>query len=168
LYPVISHLEQQLGFERDESPDAKLDKLEQALQTTNLSLEESMPLVATLLSIPLEDRYSTPALSPQQHRQQTLDTLAAWLLEEAERQPTLAIWEDLHWADPSTLEMLGLVLEQAPTVPMLHVLTFRPVLEPPWPARSHLTPIVLNRLERLQVEALISHLTGRCESGGVS
>jgi predicted ATPase len=69
-------------------------------------------------------------------------------------------WEDLHWADPSTLEMLGLVLEQTPTVPMLHVLTFRPEFTPPWPMRSHLTPMTLNRLERPQVEALIAHLVG--------
>ena len=78
-------------------------------------------------------------LSPQQQRQQTQDTLVGWLLEEAERQPTLAMWEDLHWADPSTLEMLGVVLEQTPTVPMLHVLAFRPEFIPPWPTRSHMT-----------------------------
>jgi predicted ATPase len=72
----------------------------------------------------------------------------------------LAVYEDLHWADPSTLELLGALLEQAPTVPMLTVLTFRPVFVPPWPSRSHLTPITLNRLERPQVEALITHLAG--------
>ena len=82
------------------------------------------------------------------------------MLAEAERQPVLVAWEDLHWADPSTLEMLGLVLEQTPTVPMLHVLTYRPEFAPPWPTRSHLTPITLNRLERPQVEALITHLAG--------
>jgi predicted ATPase len=82
----------------------------------------------------------------------------AWLLAETERQPVLAVYEDLHWADPSTLELLGALLEQAPTVPMLTVLTFRPVFVPPWPSRSHLTPITLNRLEYPQVEALITHL----------
>jgi predicted ATPase len=81
-------------------------------------------------------------------------------MAEAEQQPVLALWEDLHWADPSTLELLGLLVDQAPTVPMLHVLTFRPEFMPPWPARSHLTPITLNRLERPQVEALIAHLAG--------
>jgi predicted ATPase len=72
----------------------------------------------------------------------------------------LAVWEDLHWADPTTLEILGLVIEQAPTVPMLHVLTFRPAFRPPWPPRSHLTSLVLNRLERRQVEALITQRVG--------
>ena len=83
----------------------------------------------------------------------------AWLLEEATRQPVLAVWEDLHWADPTTLELLGLLVEQTPTA-MLHVLTFRPEFSPPWPTRSHMTPITLNRLERPQVEALIAHLAG--------
>jgi predicted ATPase len=86
--------------------------------------------------------------------------LVAWLAAQAERQPVLAVWEDLHWADPTTLELLGLVIEQAPTVPMLHVLTFRPTFSPPWPARSHVTALVLNRLERRQVEALIALRVG--------
>src|SRR5262249_40396396 len=68
----------------------------------------------------------------------------------------LVVWEDLHWADPTTRELLGLVIEQGPTVPMLHILTSRPEFRPPWPPRSHITPLVLNRLERLQVEALIT------------
>ncbi len=160
LYPVISHLEQMLGFARDDTSSTKLDKLEQALNTTKLPLEESVPLVAMLLSIPLEDRYPALMLSPQQQRQQTLDTLVAWLIEESEKHPMLSVWEDLHWADPSTLEMLGLVLEQTPTVSVLNVLTFRPEFSPSWPTRSHTTPITLNRLERPQVEALITHLTG--------
>jgi predicted ATPase/class 3 adenylate cyclase len=158
LYPVNTHLEQMLGFERGDSPDAKLDKLEQALKSTNLPLEESVPLLANLLSVPVHDRYPTPTTSPQQQRQQTVDTLVAWLIEESEKQPVLAVWEDLHWTDPSTLEMLGLVLEQSPTVSMFNVLTFRPEFSPPWPTRSHMTPLTLNRLERLQVEALITHL----------
>jgi predicted ATPase len=89
-----------------------------------------------------------------------LDALLAWLVAEAERQPVLVAWEDLQWADPTTLEILGLVVEQAPTVPMLHVLTARPEFSPPWPQRSHMTPIVLNRLERPQVEALIAQRAG--------
>jgi predicted ATPase len=87
-----------------------------------------------------------------------LHTLVDWLIEAAARQPALVVWEDLHWADPSTLEMLGWVVEQTPTVPMLHVLTSRPAFDPPWPPRSHMTPITLNRLERPQVEALIARL----------
>jgi len=160
LFPVITHLEHKFGFNRDDSPADKLDKLEQVLRTTSLSLDEVVPPLATLLSVPLDDRYPALALSPQQQRQQTLDTLVGWLLAEADRQPLLAVWEDLHWVDPSTQELLGLLLEQTPRVPMLSVLTFRPDFSPDWPAYSHLTPITLNHLERPQVEALIMHLAG--------
>ena len=160
LYPVITHVERVLDVQREDAPATKLAKLEQGLRPYRLPLDEVVPLFAALLSVPLDGRYAAPTLSPQQQKQQTLDALVAWMLEEAERQPVLVAWEDLHWADPSTLEMLGLVLEQTPTVPMLHVLTYRPEFTPPWPTRSHMTPITLNRLERPQVEALITHLAG--------
>ncbi len=81
-------------------------------------------------------------------------------LEAAERQPFLQLWEDLHWADPSTLELLGLLIEQAPTASLLMVLTARPEFVPPWPARSHITPITLNRLERPHAEALVARIAG--------
>jgi tetratricopeptide (TPR) repeat protein len=80
--------------------------------------------------------------------------------EEAEKQPFLHVWEDLHWADPSTLELIGLLIEQNPTSALLMVLTSRPEFIPPWPARSHITPITLNRLERQHTEALIHRLAG--------
>ena len=150
-----------LQFERTDPPETKLAKLEQGLQTCRLPREEVVPLFGALLAVPLPaDRYPARSLSPQQQRQQTQDALVAWWLEAATRQPVLAVWEDLHWADPTTLELLGLLVEQTPTTTMLHVLTFRPEFAPPWPTRSHLTPITLTRLERLQVEALIAHLAG--------
>jgi class 3 adenylate cyclase/predicted ATPase len=158
LYPVIRHMERLLGLQREDAPAVKLDKLEQGLRSSRLAMDEVVPLFAALLSVPLDDRYPAPTLSPQQQKHQTLDALVAWMLEEAEHQPVLVAWEDLHWADPSTLELLGLILEQTPTVPMLHVLTFRPEFAPPWPTRSHMTPIMLNRLERPHVEALIRHV----------
>jgi predicted ATPase len=109
-----------------------------------------------LLSLALpEDRYPPLNIAPQQQKQQTLDAIVTWLFEEAERRPLLQVWEDLHWADPSTLELLKLEIEQAPTAPILNVLTFRPEFAPPWPQRSHMTPLTLNRLERPEVEALI-------------
>jgi class 3 adenylate cyclase/tetratricopeptide (TPR) repeat protein len=160
LYPVMTHLEHLLQLDREDTPAAKMDKLEQRLQQYSLPLDETVPLVAALLSVPLQGRYALPPLTPQQHKQQTLDALVAWLVDEVERQPLLLVWENLHWADLSTLEMLALVLEQTPTVPLGSVLTFRPAFQPPWPMRSHLTPITLNRLDRPQVEALITPLAG--------
>ena len=137
LHPVIEHVQRVLGWQREDADDVKLDKLEQALAATSQPLAESLPLLAALLSLPLpEGRYPALAMSPQQRRQQTLDTLAAWMLEEAGRQPLLAVWEDLHWADPSTLEFLGLLIEQSATAPMLNVLAYRPTFAPPWPSLS--------------------------------
>jgi class 3 adenylate cyclase len=153
LYPVVTHLENLLQLGRRDPPLVKLDKLEEGLRRSGLPLEEAVPLFASLFSIPVpEESYSALDLTPVERKQRTFDALVAWLLGEAERHPVLTAWEDLHWADPSTLEVLGLVLEQAPTVPMLHVLTFRPEFELPWPRRSHMTPITLHRLERPQVE----------------
>jgi len=161
LYPVIAYFQRLLRWEHDEAPEARLAKLERVLDASRQPLAEVVPLLAALLTVPLpEGSYAALMLTPQQQRQQTLDALVAWLLAGAEQQPMLAVYEDLHWADPSTLELLGALLEQTPTVPMLTVLTFRPVFVPPWPTRSHLTPITLNRLERPRVEALITHLAG--------
>ena len=161
LYPVITHIEHLLQFAPDDPPATKLAKLEAGLRPYGLPLAEVVPLLAGLLSVSLPaERYAPLTLMPQQQKQQTLDALVAWLAAEAERQPVLVAWEDLHWADPTTLEVLGLLVEQAPTVPMLHVLTYRPEFSPPWPQRSHMTPLVLNRLERPQVEALITQRAG--------
>jgi class 3 adenylate cyclase len=161
LYPAIEYMQRMVGLARHDTPEQKLDKLARVVEASRLPPAEVLPLFAALLAIPMpEEQYPAVSLTPQQQRQQTLDALVAWVVAEAERQPVLAVWEDLHWADPSTLEMLGLVLEQTPTVPMLTVLTFRPDFVPPWPMRSHLTPLTLNRLERPQVKALITHLAG--------
>ena len=160
LYPVIEHLQRLLQFHRDDTPEAKLDKLEQGLQGYRSALDEAVPLLATLLSVSLpEARYAPLSLSPQHQRQKTLEALLTWLLAETERQPTLAVWEDLHWADPSTLEFLGLLIDQTPTARLLTVLTCRPEFRPPWTPRSYLTQLTLGRLGRVQVEAMIERIT---------
>src|SRR5262249_50135078 len=118
-----------------------------------------VPLLAELLAVPLPDgRYPPLHLTPLQQWQQTYDALVGWMLEEAERQLVLMLWEDLHWADPSTLELLVLFIDQAPTAPLLHLLTFRPEFDHPWSTRSHMSPLTLHRLERPQVEAMIARL----------
>jgi predicted ATPase len=155
LYPVITHIEHLWQLAPDDAPATKLAKVEAGLRPSGLPLAEVVPLLAALLSIPAEG-YAPLTVTPQHQKQQTLDALLAWMVAEAERQPVLVVWEDLHWADPTTWEVLGLVIEQAPTVPMLHVLTYRAEFRPPWPQRSHITPLVLNRLERPQVEALMT------------
>jgi predicted ATPase len=107
FYPIVEHVQRAPGWQPDDTAETHLVKLEQGLGDTSLPLGEAFPLLASLLSTPLpEGRYPTLTLSPQQQRQHTQDVLVAWLLEEAKRQPVLATWEDLHWADPSTLETL--------------------------------------------------------------
>jgi TOMM system kinase/cyclase fusion protein len=160
LYPVIDHLQRFLQWQRDDAPEAKLDTLERVLRTSRLPLEDVVPLFAALLSVPLPERYAPLHLTPQQQRQKTQEALAAWLLEEAERQPILVVWEDLHWADPSTLEWLSLVLDQAPMARMLTLLTCRPEFRPPWGPQAPVTQVILNRLGHAQVETMITHLTG--------
>jgi class 3 adenylate cyclase/predicted ATPase len=161
LWPVIEHLRHLLRWQPEDDPEARLDKLEMALAGTGLAAAEAVALFATLLSLPLpEGRHPPLDLSPEQLKQQTQDALIAWTLEDAERKPLLEVWEDLHWADPSTMELLGLLVEQVPTVPLLIVLTFRPEFQPPWPSRSHVTPITLGRLERPQIEAMVTGLAG--------
>jgi class 3 adenylate cyclase len=159
LYPVIDHLQRFLHWDSTDAPEAKLEALEQALRMSRLPLEDVTPLFAALLSLPHPEHYPILNLTPQRQRQKTHDTLVAWLLEEAERQPVLAVWEDPHWADPSTLELLGLVLDQAPTTRMLTLLTCRPEFLPSWPSRSHLTQVTLTRLGPPQVETMITSLT---------
>src|SRR5207244_6472637 len=96
--------------------DAKLEKLEQTLRQYRLPLEETVPLFAPLLALPLPEHHYPPLnLSPQRQRQTTLETIVAILLELAERQPVLFIVEDLHWTDPTTLELLHLVIDTTPT-----------------------------------------------------
>jgi predicted ATPase len=102
LYPVIEHIRRVLRLDRHDSPETTLDKLERALQGARLPREEVVPLLAALLLVPLpEGRYPALTLTLQQQRQQTLNALVAWLLTEAERRPVLAVYEDVHWADPS-------------------------------------------------------------------
>jgi predicted ATPase len=152
LFPVIEHLRRLLRWQPEDDPATRLDKLETMVAGTGLAPAEVAPLLASLLSLPLpEGRHPPLELSPEQLKQQTQDALIAWILEDAERRPMLEAWEDLHWADPSTLELLGLLVEQVPTVPLLIVLTLRPEFQPPWPSRSHVTPISLGRLERPQI-----------------
>jgi class 3 adenylate cyclase/predicted ATPase len=160
LYPVIVHLQQLLQVRREDSPEEKLGKLEGALEQYGFSLQEMVPLFASLLSLPIPDCYPPLNLSPQRQKQRTMEALLTWLLNESEKQPVLRIVEDLHWVDPSTLEYLSLLIDHVPTARIFILLTFRPDFCPPWPMRSHLTQITLNRLTRKQVEVLVERVTG--------
>jgi predicted ATPase len=160
LFPLTDLFQRLLQFQTAGTPDAKLVKLEQMLSQYRLPLEETVPLLAPLLALPLpEDRYPSLMLSPQRQRQKTLETIVAILLELAAHQPVLFILEDLHWTDPSTLELLGLLLDQTPTASLLVLLTCRPHFQPAWHHRSYLTEMTLNRLSPTQVAQIVTGMT---------
>ncbi len=115
FYPVIELVQQGLNFAETDSPDDKLGKLERGLQLAGLPLSDVVPLFAPLLSLPLPDRYPPLRMSPELQRRKTLEALVAWTVALGERQPVLFLYEDLHWCDPSTLELLSLSVEQVPT-----------------------------------------------------
>jgi class 3 adenylate cyclase/predicted ATPase len=162
LYPMIELLERvALRFEREEAPQQKLRKLEGHLVQYGLPLAEVMPLLATLLSLPLTPEYAPLTMSPEQQKQQTLHALLTILLRIAAQQPVLFVMEDLHWVDPSTLEFLSLLVDQGPTARMLALFTFRPDFSPPWTGRSHLTQVTVPRLPRRQAGEVIRQVAHR-------
>jgi hypothetical protein len=159
LYPWIDLLERvALRFEREESPPQKLRKLEGFLVQYGLSLAETVPLLATLLSLPLTAGYAPLAMAPAQQKQKTLHALLSILLRIAMQQPVLFVMEDLHWVDPTTLELLTLLVDQGPTARILALWTFRPDFSPPWTGRSHLTQVTLPRLPRQQVAEITNRV----------
>jgi predicted ATPase len=156
LYPMIDLLERvTLRFDREESPQQKLRKLEGLLVQHGLPLAEVVPLLAALLSLPLPADYAPLTVSPEQQKQQTLHALLTILLRIAAQQPVLFVMEDLHWGDPSTLELLSLLVDQGPTARILALFTFRPDFSPPWTGRSHLTQVTVHRLPRRQAVEVI-------------
>ena len=162
LYPVIDLLERvALQFERDETPQQKLSKLEGYLVQYGLPLAEAVPLFASLLSIPLGSSYAPLNVSPEQQKQKTLQAILTILLRRAAQQPLLFVMEDLHWVDPSTLELLSLLVDQGPTARILTLFTFRPDFTPPWTGRSHLTQLTLHRLTPRQAAEMTARVAHR-------
>src|SRR6478735_6725083 len=109
---------------------------------TRAHLEDALPLFANLLSLPsLPSAYSN--MAPQRQHEKLLQVIVLWFLSLTRHKPVLIVWEDLHWADPSTLALLQLLMEQVPTARILAILTFRSEFIPPWSPRSHVTSLIL-------------------------
>jgi predicted ATPase len=159
FYPIIEHLQRLLQFAREETPQTKLTKLQHALMAHRFPQADTLPLLAALLSLPHPEGAPPLTLSPQRQKQKTQEALVAWIIEEAEKAAVCCVWEDLHWADPSTLDFLTLFLEQIPTSRLLAVLTFRPDFTPPWRPHSHIAQLTLNRLGRQPIESMVEKLT---------
>jgi class 3 adenylate cyclase/tetratricopeptide (TPR) repeat protein len=160
LYPFIELLERAFGLGSNTAPDVRLSRLEAALGRFDVFLPDAVPLLAAVLALSLGDRYSPLSLSPQQQRQQTLEAVVTVLLAMARQQPMLLIVEDLQWSDPTTQELLALLMNQAPTAPLGILLTSRPEFQAPWPQRSSLTQITLRGLLRPHVEQMAVRVAG--------
>jgi class 3 adenylate cyclase len=126
LHPVIAQLERAAGFERDDPPETRLDKLAALLARGTDRLDEAVPLVAALLGVPTGARYSLPEMSPQRQKQRALEVLVDQLEGLAAAQPVLLAYEDVHWLDATTQELLGLTIERVPRLPVLLLITMRP------------------------------------------
>ena len=160
LYPATECLGRILRLRPSDPAPAGLDKLEAHLKVLGLDDPERLALFASLLSIPSDGRFPTPALSPQRQKEKTLEALIDWLAEQAGRRPVLFIVEDMHWVDPSTLEFLGLLLDQRPDDRIMTVLTARPEFVAPWPTRANRSQIAINRLTRRQIADLVRRKVG--------
>jgi class 3 adenylate cyclase/tetratricopeptide (TPR) repeat protein len=159
LYPVLRQLERAARFERDDPPEVKLGKLEALLAPTG-SPAEDVALLADLFSIPTVGHYPTPALSPQRKKEKTLEALLRQLEGLARQRPVLMIFEDVHWVDPTSRELLDLVVERAPRSSLLLMITFRPEFPPPWMGLAHVTLLALARLDRRAGASLVQQIIG--------
>src|SRR5437763_7016251 len=158
LYPFIGQLERAAGFARDDMAAAKLDKLEALLGDG--SEPGDISLIAEMLSLSGGDRFPPLDLSPQRKKERTLAALLRQLQALARRQPILMIFEDLHWIDPTSRELLDLTVEKITGLPVLLVATYRPEFQPPWVGQSPVTVMALNRLGRSDGAALVHRLAG--------
>jgi class 3 adenylate cyclase/predicted ATPase len=159
LYPSIAQLERAAGFSREDTDTQRLEKLEAVLAQGTNDLSRAAPLLADLLSIPT-DRYQPLNLTPQKRNEKTLHAQLVQVEGLAARQPVLMVFEDIHWSDPTTRELLDLLIDLVPTLRVLVILTFRPEFSPSWIGRSYVTMLTLNRLPRQHGREMIAYVTG--------
>jgi class 3 adenylate cyclase/predicted ATPase len=159
LYPIVGQMERAAGLAHDDTPRMKLDKLCAVLAQTSTSIEDAA-LFAEMLSLPNDGRYPALELTPQQRRQKTLEALISQLKALTRRNPVLMIFEDAHWADPTSLEAFGWVVDVIATLPVQLIVTFRPEFEAPWIGRPHVAALTLNRLTQRDVVAMIDRVIG--------
>jgi predicted ATPase/class 3 adenylate cyclase len=157
LFPFIDQLGRTAGFARDDMPAAKLEKLE-ALLARAAPPDEEVAFLADLLSLPASERHPMLNLSPQRKKERTLEALIRQLEGLARRQPVVMVFEDAHWIDPTSRELLDLAVERVRTLPVLLIVTFRPEFQPPWTGQPQVTMLALNRLDRRDGTALVKHI----------
>ena len=157
LYPFIAQLERAAGLTRDDTVEAKLGKL-RALLAPGSRDDDDIALLSELLSLP--SSAANLNLSPQRKREKLFEALLSQLAAEAQRRPVLMVFEDAHWIDPTSRELLDLTVDRLRRLPVLLVITFRPEFQMPWGGRSHVTSLALNRLGERDGEVLVQNLVG--------
>jgi len=160
LHPSIAQLERAAGFRRDDTDEQRLDKLEAVLAQGTDDLSKVVPLFANLLSIPIGDRYPPLDLTPQKRKEKTLQAKLAQVEGLAAHRPVLMVFEDVHWSDPTSRELLDMIIDRVTTLPVLLVVTFRSEFAPPWIGRPNVTLLSLNRLRARQCALMITRVTG--------
>ncbi len=160
FWPSIDNIERALQYGRDEAPESKLDKLEQLMVNHyGLSLSD-VRFIAAILSLPFEARYGALELTPQKHKDETLRALVDMAEAAAHKQASVILFEDLHWSDPTTLEVLDLLIDRVKSIPLLIVLTHRPEFQHEWIGHGHLMALNLSKLTRAQGIAMVARLSG--------
>jgi class 3 adenylate cyclase/predicted ATPase len=159
LHPIIRQMGRAAGLAHDDMSQRKLDKLDLLLNQTSTPAHDAA-LLAEMLSLPNDGRYPILELPPQQRRQKTLEALIVQLIAVARSYPVLMVFEDAHWADPTSLELLGRMVERIQTRRVLLIVTFRPEFEPSWIGYSHVSSVILSRLAPRHVGVMIEHIVG--------
>jgi predicted ATPase len=159
LYPFVDQLGRASGFAPDDPPAARLEKLE-ALLARAAPPDQDVAFIADLLSLPASDRHPLPSLSPQRKKERTLEALIRQLEDLARQQPVLIVFEDAHWSDPTSRELLDLTIERVRNLPVLLMVTFRPEFQPVWAGQPQVTMLALNRLDRRDRSALVVQIAG--------
>jgi class 3 adenylate cyclase/predicted ATPase len=159
LHPIIGHMARAAGLAREDDAKTKLDKLD-ALLAESVTSREDAALFADMLSLPNDGRYPALNLAPQQRRQKTLGALIAQIEAIGRKTPLLMIFEDAHWADPSSLEVFGRVVDKIDALRVLLFVTFRSEFAAPWRGRPHVTALTISRLAPSEVMALIDRVAG--------
>jgi AAA ATPase domain/Adenylate and Guanylate cyclase catalytic domain len=161
LYPVIDLLERAARLDRAAPPKMQLASLEATLAPSDERPDQVVPLLAALLGVPTGERYPALNLTPEVQKRRTLEALFDQLAGFAARQPVLALYEDVHWINPSTLELLGIVVERIRQLPVLVVITFRREFQPPWTGHAHVITLTMGRLGRRQGADLVARVAGK-------
>jgi class 3 adenylate cyclase/predicted ATPase len=159
LFPFIDQLGRASGFARDDPPAARLEKLV-ALLALATPPDEDLAFIADLLSLPTAGRHPLPNLSPQRKKERTLEALIRQIEGLARTQPVIMVFEDAHWIDPTSRELLDLTVERVRSLPVLLIITFRPEFQPPWTGQPQVTMLALNRLDRRDRTALVEQIAG--------